>query len=336
MSLDSHAVARDVGANGTEAPPPRRPWWTRVSLLRDYSVLAATVALFVVLSVTSSSFLTKTNLLNVVDQQTSLGIIAVAGTLVIIAGGFDLSVGAMYALGGVLAAQLANHIGVPAGLILAVLAGCLLGMVNGVAVGVFRINPFIATLASGIIFGGLALIVSNESLITVTTSSFQTFGNAEFLGVRLTTWIFIGIALAMGLVLQRTKFGRYVYACGGNEEAARLSGINVGMIRVAVFVLSGLASTLAGALFAARVGVGDSSVGTALTLSAVAAIVVGGTSIWGGEGAIWRTMVGLFFLALINNGFDLLGVDVKYQQIVQGTIILVAAGVDAYARRQRR
>jgi ribose transport system permease protein len=335
MSSQSHAIDREVGPSSPDAVVPR-PWWSRVSLLRDYSVLLATLALFIVLSITSSSFLTKTNLLNIVDQQTSLGIIACAGTLVIIAGAFDLSVGAMYALGGVIAAQLANHLGVPEGIVLGILAGALLGMVNGVAVGTFRINPFIATLATAIVFGGLGLIVSGEALITVTKPSFQTFGTTEFLGVRLTTWIFIAFALAMGLLLQRTKFGRYIYACGGNEEAARLSGVRVGMVRMAVFVISGLASTLAGALFAARVGVGDSSVGTALTLSAVAAIVVGGTSIWGGEGAIWRTIVGLFFLALIDNGFNLLGVDTKYQQVVQGTIILVAAGVDAYARRQRR
>lgn len=335
MSTPEHALDRGVSASSPDAVAPR-PWWSRVSLLRDYSVLLATVALFVVLSITSSSFLTKTNLLNIVDQQTSLGIIACAGTLVIIAGAFDLSVGAMYALGGVVAAQLANHLGVPEGIVLGVLAGGVLGMVNGVAVGAFRINPFIATLATAIVFGGLGLIVSGEALITVTKPGFQTFGSTEFLGVRLTTWIFVGFALAMGLLLQRTKFGRYIYACGGNEEAARLSGVRVGMVRMAVFALSGLASTLAGALFAARVGVGDSSVGTALTLSAVAAIVVGGTSIWGGEGAIWRTIVGLFFLALIDNGFNLLGVDAKYQQVVQGAIILVAAGVDAYARRQRR
>ncbi|HEX6458269.1 MAG TPA: ABC transporter permease [Thermoleophilaceae bacterium] len=335
MSAGSQVLPTDAAPVAPEAAP-RRPWWTRASLLRDYSVLVATVVLFIVLSATSSSFLTKTNLLNIVDQQTSLGIIACAGTLVIIAGAFDLSVGAMYALGGVIAAQLANHLGVPEGIILAILAGAVFGLVNGVAVGAFKINPFIATLASAIVFGGLGLIISGEALITVTKPSFQTFGSSEFLGVRLTTWIFIAFALAMGLLLQRTKFGRYIYACGGNEEAARLSGVRVGMVRAWVFVISGLASTLAGALFAARVGVGDSSVGTALTLSAVAAIVVGGTSIWGGEGAIWRTIVGLFFLALIDNGFNLLGVDAKYQQVVQGTIILVAAGVDAYARRQRR
>ncbi len=335
MSTGGEVLAPEAAPAAAQPAPPR-PWWTRVSLLRDYSVLLATVVLFIVLSATSSSFLTKTNLLNIVDQQTSLGIIACAGTLVIIAGAFDLSVGAIYALGGVIAAQLANHLGVPEGIILGILAGVVFGLINGVAVGFFRINPFIATLASAIVFGGLGLIISNDSLITVTKTGFQTFGSTEFLGVRLTTWIFIAFALAMGLLLQWTKFGRYIYACGGNEEAARLSGVRVGMVRAWVFVISGLASTLAGALFAARVGVGDSSVGTALTLSAVAAIVVGGTSIWGGEGAIWRTIVGLFFLALIDNGFNLLGVDAKYQQVVQGTIILVAAGVDAYARRQRR
>jgi ribose transport system permease protein len=331
-------VSAGVIARGVTPPgEPSRPlWWRRVSLLRDYSVVIVTAGLFVTLAVTSDSFLTKANLLNIVDQQTSLGIIACAGTLVIIAGGFDLSVGAMYALGGVIAAQLANHMGVAEGIIFGALAGCLLGLVNGVAVGVTRINPFIATLATGIVFGGIVLIVSGEQLITVNDPSFQTFGSTQFLGVRLTTWIFLAFALVMGLLLQRTKFGRYIYACGGNEEAARLSGVRVGAVRTAVFVLSGLAATMAGALFAARVGVGDSSVGNALTLQAVAAIVVGGTSIWGGEGAIWRTIVGLFFLALIDNGLNLLGVDTKYQQIVQGTIILVAAGVDAYARRQRR
>jgi ribose transport system permease protein len=308
----------------------------RAAVVRDYAVLIATVALFVVLAVTSDSFLTKTNLLNILDQQTSLGIIACAGTLVIIAGGFDLSVGAMYALGGVVAAQLANKLGVAEGMVAGILIGCVLGLVNGLSVGRFRINPFIATLATGIIFGGVSLIVSGGSLINVEKQGFITFGSQELLGVRLTTWIFVVFALVTGLVLQRTRLGRYIYACGGNEEAARLSGVRVDLVRTVVFVVSGFAATLAGALFAARVGVGDSTVGASLTLTAVAAIVVGGTSIWGGEGAIWRTLVGVAFLALIGNGFNLLGVEAKYQQIVQGSIILLAAGVDAYARRQRR
>jgi ribose transport system permease protein len=226
--------------------------------------------------------------------------------------------------------------GVAEGMIAGILIGCVLGLINGLSVGRFRINPFIATLATGIIFGGVSLIVSGGSLINVEKQGFITFGSKELLGIRLTTWVFIVAAIATGLVLQRTRLGRYIYACGGNEEAARLSGVRVDLVRTVVFVLSGFAATLAGALFAARVGVGDSTVGASLTLTAVAAIVVGGTSIWGGAGAIWRTLVGVAFLALIGNGFNLLGVEAKYQQIVQGSIILLAAGVDAYARRQRR
>ena len=305
-------------------------------VLRDYVVVIMTVLIFIALAMTSDVFMTTTNLLNILDQQASIGIIACAVTLVLIAGAFDLSVGAMYAFGGVVAARLADGLGVGPALVFAVLGGCILGLINGLAVGRFRINPFITTLATGIIFGGLTLIVSEGTLITVSNPDFQRFGSYEWLGVRITTWIFIAIALTMGVILQGTPLGRYIYACGGNEEAARLSGVPVGAVRIVVFVFSGFAATLAGALFAARIGVGDSTVGSSLTLTAVAAIVVGGTSIWGGEGAIWRTLVGVAFLGLLANGFNLLGIEVKYQQIVQGMIILLAAGVDAYARRQRR
>ena len=305
-------------------------------VLRDYVVLIMTVLMFIALAVTSDVFMTTTNLLNILDQQASIGIIACAVTLVLIAGAFDLSVGAMYAFGGVVAARLADSLGVGPALVFAVLGGCILGLINGLAVGRFRINPFITTLATGIIFGGLTLIVSEGTLITVSNPDFQRFGSYEWMGIRITTWIFIAIALTMGVILQGTPLGRYIYACGGNEEASRLSGVPVGAVRIVVFVFSGFAATLAGALFAARVGVGDSTVGSSLTLTAVAAIVVGGTSIWGGEGSIWRTLVGVAFLGLLANGFNLLGIEVKYQQIVQGMIILLAAGADAYARRQRR
>lgn len=334
MSIDIEQEA--PSAAGSNAGVGTRAWWRQASLLRDYAVLLATIGLFVALAVSSDNFLTMRNLLNVVDQHTSLGIIACAGTLVIIAGGFDLSVAAMYAVGGVVAAQVTDALGVAEGMVIGALVGCALGLINGIAVGPFRINPFIATLASGIVFGGVSLIVSGGALVTVTDPGFVSFGGTEYLGVRLTTWIFLVFAAATWVILSFTRLGRHIYACGGNEEAARLSGVRVERVRTIVFVIGGFAATLAGALFAARVGVGDSTAGSSLTLTAVAAIVVGGTSIWGGEGAVWRTLVGLAFLALIGNGFNLLEVDAKYQQIVQGSIILLAAGTDAYARRQRR
>jgi ribose transport system permease protein len=308
----------------------------RPTALRDYAVVISFFALFIALSLSSDKFLTEQNLLNLLDQSTTVGIIACAGTLVIIAGGFDLSVGAIYALGGVVAAKLALSIGAVEGIVLGVLFGGLLGLANGLLVTVTRINPFIATLASSIVFRGIALAITGGFLISVSSPTFQTVGLDKLLGVRWSIWIFVVFAVLMAVLLHRTTFGRYVYACGGNPEAARLSGIRVGRVQAVTFVISGLAAALAGVLVSARIGTGAADAGFGLELTAVAAIVVGGTSIWGGEGAVWRTLVGVFFLALIQNGFNLLNIDPLYQQMVQGGIILFAAGIDAHARRTRR
>jgi len=308
----------------------------RLGALRDYAVLVSFVGLFVALSVSSEQFLTRDNMLNLLDQSTTIGIIAVAGTLIIIAGGFDLSAGAVYALGGVIAADLATSLGPTEGIILGLVAGAALGLLNGLLITAARINAFIATLATSIVFRGVALAISGGFLISVSDEGFTTIGTSEVLGVRLSTWIFLIFAGVLAFVLNRTTFGRYIFACGGNEEAARLSGVRVGAVRTATFVIGGFAAALAGILVASRIGSGAADAGLGLELTAVAAIVVGGTSIWGGEGAIWRTIVGVLFLGLIQNGFNLLSIDPLYQQIVQGSIILIAAGVDAHARRRTR
>ena len=306
----------------------------RFAALRDYGVLISLIVLFVVLAITADNFLTKDNLLNVLDQSAYMGIIATAGTLVIIAGGFDLSVGAIYAITGVLAAKLANGTSPTVGLIAGVLIGGALGLGNGLVIAGASINPFISTLASSFMIRGAALAITGGSLITVTNLSFMNPGTKLALGVNWTTWIFLVWAAIMAFLLARTTFGRYIYACGGNEEAARLSGIRVGTVRCVTFVISGLAAGLAGVLAASEVATGQADAGVGLELTAVAAIVVGGTSIWGGEGAVWRTMVGVLLLALIQNGFNLLSIDSVYQQVVFGAIILLAAGIDAKLRRR--
>lgn len=306
----------------------------RVAALRDYGVLISLIVLFVVLSFTAENFLTKDNLLNVLDQAAFIGIIATAGTLVIVSGGFDLSVGAIYAIAGVLAAKLANGTDPIVGLLAGVLIGGGLGLANGLAVSGARINPFISTLASSFIIRGAALAITGGALITVTDVTFAEPGSSTFADVTWSSWIFLIWAAIMAFLLARTTFGRYIYACGGNEEAARLSGIRVGVVRGATFVISGFAAGLAGVLAASEVATGQADAGLGLELTAVAAIVVGGTSIWGGEGAVWRTMVGVFLLALIQNGFNLLGIDSVYQQVVFGGIILLAAGIDARLRRR--
>jgi ribose transport system permease protein len=304
-------------------------------LLRDYAVPATLVALFVGLSLTTENFLTEQNLKNVLEQSTVIGLIAVAGTLVIIAGGFDLSVGSIFAISGVIAAQAAIHWDPVAGLIVGILAGAACGVGNGILVTVFRINPFIATLGSAIVIAGIALRITHGDLITVDLeSSFTELGLGSLFGLKYSIWIWLAFTLVMGFLLARTTLGRYIYASGGNEEAARLSGVRVALVRTTTYVLSGFAAGLAGVISASQIGTGQADVGAELPLTAVAAIVVGGTSIWGGQGAIWRTIVGVLLLSLISNGFNLKGLDPVYYDIVYGGIILVAAGLDAFLRRR--
>ena len=304
----------------------------RLGSLRDYAVLLALMLVFVVLSIASDPFLTTSNLLNVLEQSTGLGIIAVAGTLVLIAGGFDLSVGSVFALAGVVAAQLTNSVDPSVGIVVALLTATLIGMGNGLLVTVARINPFIATLATAILVRGLALLLTGGFLVNVSDEGFRWLGRTDVVGVKLSIWLWIAFAAVLWLLLRRTTLGRYIYATGGNEEAAVLSGIRVPLIRTITYALSGLAAGIAGVLSSSRVGTGQADAALGIELIAVAAIVVGGTSIRGGEGAVWRTLVGVLLIGLIGNGFNLLGLDPVYQDVVFGAIILVAAGVDARVR----
>jgi ribose transport system permease protein len=296
------------------------------------------LAIFIILSITSGPFLNKTNLLNILDQQSSLLIIAAAGTLVIVAGGLDLSVGATYGLASVVSAQLAQHhspvLAVGAGL----LVGLGIGLLNGIIVTIFRINALIATLAMSFVVGGVATLVTSGNLIVLTgQSGFDKVAVSSFWGVSSAVWIMLVVVLMLGILLSRTTFGRYVVASGGNPVAGRLAGVRVRQVRIITFVLSGGAAALGGIIDTARVLSAESSAGgSALAFTVLAGIVVGGTSISGGEGAVSRTVLGVLFIALIANGFNLLGLNALYEQIVLGLILLVAVGVDVWARSKSR
>jgi ribose transport system permease protein len=301
--------------------------------LRDYGIVVFFLGLFTALSLLSNVFFSKTNFLNILDQTAPAAIIACAMTLVIIGGGFDLSVGAIFALGGVVAAQTAPHIGVWEGMVVGSLFGLGLGIVNGLLITIGRINSFIATLASSFMFYGLGQVMTNGFLVTVTKPSFQGLGNNGFAGIKYSIWLFAAVALCAALILTRSVLGRYIFAVGGNAEAARLAGIRVNVIRVTTFALSGLAAGIAGVLVASRISQGEADSGSDLTLTTIAAVVIGGTSILGGEGAVWRSVLGVLLLALIGNGFNLLNVNPVYQQIVEGGIIVLAVAFDAWSRR---
>jgi ribose transport system permease protein len=301
--------------------------------LRDYGIVIFFLALFIALSLLSNVFFTKTNFLNILDQTAPAGIIACAMTLVIIGGGFDLSVGAVFALGGVAAAQTASHLGVWEGMVVGALFGLGLGIVNGLLITVGRINSFIATLASSFMFYGVGQVMTNGFLVSEADPSFSALGNNGFGGVKYSIWLFAAVAVCATVVLSHSTLGRYIFAVGGNAEAARLAGIQVNVVRVTTFALSGLAAGIAGVLVASRISQGQADSGGDLTLTTIAAVIIGGTSILGGEGAVWRSVLGVLLLALIGNGFNLLNVNPVYQQIVEGGIIVLAVAFDSWSRR---
>jgi ribose transport system permease protein len=307
---------------------------TALGRLREYGIVVSVAILFVLLSFESDVFLTKTNLLNMLDQMAPAAIIACAQTLVIIGGGFDLSVGAMFAIAGVAATQLVPHLGVWPSLIAGALCGLGLGLVNGLFVTVLGINPFIATLASSFMYYGIAEVMTGGYLVTVENPGFATLGNSGFIGIKYSIWLMLAAAVAATITLRRTKVGRYIFAIGGNAEAARLSGVRVNVVRASTFALCGLATGAAGVLAASRISQGQADVGSEYTLVTIAAVVIGGTSILGGEGAVWRSVMGVFLLTMIGNGFNLLNINPIYQQIVEGGIIVLAVAIDSLARRK--
>jgi ribose transport system permease protein len=301
---------------------------------RDFGIAYAFLALFLALSFASSSFLKFQNMSNILDQWAAIGLLACGETICIIAGVFDLSVGASVSVSGVVACKVANSASEAIGLIAGSVAGLGLGIANGIVIDRTRINSFIGTLATSIVYGGLAIIITGGLIVTVLDTSFGTLGQNSAFQITYPGWMFIGFALITAFVLGRTVFGRYVYAVGGNAEAARLSGIRVGLIRGACFAISGLAAGLVGNLLASRTQSAAADLGTGMELTAISAAVVGGTSILGGEGAIWRGVLGTLLLAIIGNGFDLLNINTTYQQIVQGGLILLAVAADQLARRR--
>lgn len=306
-----------------------------LGFLTDYGIILAFLALFVTLSILAPAFLSVRNMLNVLDQASQVGIVALGATMTIIGGGFDLSAGGIFAFSGAVAASIAR-LGYPIpGMVVGMLVGLVLGTINGGLISRFRIHSFVATLASGQLIRGLAFVLTAGLLIQIEVESFAFLGRGRLLGAKVPVYFFAGFALFTWFLLSRTAFGRYVYAIGSNEEAARLSGVRVGLVRTMTFAISGLSGGIAGVIGASRIATGQANVGVGIELSAIAAVVIGGTSIMGGEGAIWRTLFGVLLLQLISNGMNILNVPPFYQLIVQGGVILFAVALDAVRHRRR-
>lgn len=325
-----------TSAEVQSAPNARRSTLGRaLNTSRDYGIVGSFALLFIVLSLSDQTFFSKTNLLNLVDQQSYILMVAAAGTLVLVSGGVDLSIGATFALCGVVGSKVAISHGAALGIIAGLAAGTAVGLVNGVLVTWGRITPLIGTLASSFAVMGISTIVTGGNVIVANDPSWQAFGRGHIGDVTLGTITMVVFLVLCGLLLTRTTYGRRLFATGGNPDAAWLSGIRVHRVRTFTYVLSGFSAGLAGVLIASRVGTGQSDSGSDLLFIVLAGIVVGGTSIMGGTGAIWRTALGVLFVAMINNGFTLLSLDPTYEQIVEGALIILAVGLDAWSKKTR-
>lgn len=296
----------------------------------------ALVALISWASIAYPGFLDILNLRNILSQNAPVAIIAVAMTLVMVGGGFDLSVGAVFGCGSVGYAAIYGGLPMPLALAAVVSIGVVLGLGNGLLVTKLRVNPFVATLGTASIYGGAALIASGSSPIVVGGRSFTTLGQGSMLGVPYAIWILVVVTVGLGLVLARTVLGHRIYAVGGNDEAARLAGLPVDAVRATTYVICGAAAALGGALLASRLGVGQGDVGAGIPLEAIAMVVIGGTSLFGGEGSVLRTCTGIGILAVLGNVADSNGWGAEVESVVQGAIIIAAVALDAFVRARRR
>lgn len=306
---------------------------SRMDLIKKFGILFVLVALWVILLIVSPTFRTAENAINILRQVAVNGIIAIGMTFVIMTGGIDLTVGSLIAVSGVVTGSLlvAN----PSNVVFAVLAGIvvcgLFGAMNGAFVAYSGVPPFVATLAGMTIARGFAYVYSNGKPYTLASEGFRVIGKGYAPIV-----IFLAILLISYIILSKTKFGRYIYATGGNQKAAMASGVKVKKVLIWVYIMSGVLAGISGIVLASRTNSGQPAVGVGYETDAIAAAVIGGTSMTGGIGTIGGTLIGILIIGTLNNGLNLLDVSSYYQQIIKGAIILAAVCFDIYSKKKSK
>jgi inositol transport system permease protein len=314
--------------------------------LRKYGIVVIFLAICILLSIISPAFATLRNLTNVVRQVSIIGIIAMGVTFCIITTGIDLSSGSMLAFVGVIVASLSQtkvvdsqpvSIVMPIffALLIGLAAGALMGFSNGALTAYGKIPPFVATLGMMTVARGAALLYSGGRPIGYLKKSFTFLGGGYFMKIPIPIWVYLLVGVISFILLSKSKFGRYVFAIGGNMQAARICGINVERTLVLVYVYAGVLSAVSGILLVGRTAAGNPTYGLAYELDAIASTVIGGTSLSGGIGSIPLCVVGAMIIGVLNNGMDLLGVNAYWQQIVKGIIIVVAVVIDSRKRRRK-
>lgn len=298
-------------------------------ILQRMGPLAGLILIVVILSVINSDFLTISNVFNVLRQVSINALIAFGMTFVILTGGIDLSVGSIIALSSAFAAgMMATGTNSWLAIGVGVLAGTLMGTINGVVIARGKVAPFIATLASMTIFRGITMVYTAGKPITGLPDDFGLIGRGYLFQIPMPViWMLVAFG-ALYVLLKFTSFGRHVFALGGNEEATRLSGINTNRVKVLVYSISGLLASVSGIILTSRLNSAQPTAGTSYELDAIAAVVLGGTSLSGGKGWIVGTLIGAMIIGILDNGLNLMNVSSFYQQVVKGAVILVAVLLD--------
>ena len=306
------------------------------ALLSEYFIFIIFIALVIVRTVMKPSFISPKNLANILKQASINGILAFGMMFVIISGGFDMSVGSTVAFTGILAALLGRGqfpLIVP--LLVAMAAGLAVGIINGVGIAIGDLPPFIMTLGTQTAIRGLALLICNGKPVTGISEKYRMVAASSVLGLPTISVFLIVVIIISTFVATKTVYGRRVYACGGNAQAAKVAGINTDFIKISTFAIAGFLSGLCGFLLTSRVTIGQPTAAESYELDAITACVVGGVSMSGGVGKPWGVVVGTLLITVIGNGLDILGVSSHWQKIVKGLIIVLAVLIDVKGKSKK-
>ena len=306
------------------------------SLISEYFIFVIFIIIVIGLTILKPSFITPSNLVNILKQASINGILAFGMMFVIISGGFDMSVGSTVAFSGILAAMLGQgNNPLILALIAALLAGLGVGLINGVGVAVGELPPFIMTLGTMTAVRGLALLASNGKPVIGMSEPYKAIAAGSIAGIPMLAIFLIIVIIICSFVLAKTVYGRRVYACGGNLQAAKVAGINTTAIRISTFAIAGFLAGLCGFLMTSRVTIGQPTAAESYEMDAITACVVGGVSMTGGVGKPWGVVVGTLLITVIANGLDILGVSSHWQKIVKGLIIVLAVLIDVKGKSKK-
>jgi len=304
-------------------------------VLGKYKIMIAFLVLTIIISFITPRFLTWVNILNVFRQSSIVGIIAIGSTFVIIAGGFDISVGSTLALTAAMVIGFQNFVPWPIAILFVIVIGGLLGTLNGFLSAKIKIPPIIATLGTmTIIRGGVYLYTGGYPVYTDTMGAFSFIGNGYIGPIPFPIILLLVLIILFQFILVKTKLGRYITAIGGNKEAARLSGVNVDFYIIIAFLIGGVMASISGVVYASRLLSVTPLAGEGYELDAIASAVIGGTSVSGGEGSVAKTLVGALLLTMITNAFNLLGINLYFQYVFKGIVILTAVGFDSFSKNK--